>query len=90
MGNGLIRQYSICNDPSDRTRYRLGVLRETEGRGGSEAAHALEAGQHIQISEPRNHFALSGAALMQSGIVLPLAFPDTLWILDGRAEGDAP
>ena len=30
---------------------------------------------------------LSGAALMQSGLVLPLAFPDTLWILEGRAEG---
>ena len=62
LGNGLIRQYSICNDPSDHTFYRLGVLREAEGRGGSEAVHALEAEQHIQISEPRNHFALSDKA----------------------------
>ncbi|MCG8595434.1 MAG: alpha-galactosidase [Kiloniellales bacterium] len=34
---------------------------------------------------------LSGAALMRAGLVLPLAFPDTLWILEGRAlvaEGD--
>ncbi|KIC07683.1 Vanillate O-demethylase oxidoreductase [Leisingera sp. ANG-M1] len=62
LGGGLIRQYSICNAPSDRTCYRLGVLREADGRGGSEAVHALEAGQHIQISEPRNHFALSSEA----------------------------
>ncbi|MDJ0946558.1 MAG: alpha-galactosidase [Kiloniellales bacterium] len=32
--------------------------------------------------------SLSGAALMQSGLVLPLAFPDTLWILEGRAVGE--
>ena len=62
LGNGLIRQYSICNDPSDRACYRLGVLREAEGRGGSQAVHALETGQHVQISEPRNHFALSSEA----------------------------
>ena len=28
--------------------------------------------------------SLSGAALMQSGLALPLAFPDTLWIFEGR------
>ena len=28
---------------------------------------------------------LSGAALMQSGLVLPLALPHTLWIVEGRA-----
>ena len=28
---------------------------------------------------------LSGAALMRAGLVLPLAFPDTVWILEGRA-----
>lgn len=30
--------------------------------------------------------SLSGAALMQSGLILPLAFPDSLWILEGCAE----
>lgn len=31
---------------------------------------------------------LSGAALMQTGLVLPLAFPDTVWILEGRAVSE--
>jgi alpha-galactosidase len=30
--------------------------------------------------------ALSGAALMQSGIVLPVAFPDTMWLVEGIRE----
>jgi hypothetical protein len=33
---------------------------------------------------------LSGRVLMQSGIVLPLAFPDRLWIVEGhRVEGES-
>jgi len=32
--------------------------------------------------------SLFGAAPMQSGLVLPLDFPDTLWILEDRAEGE--
>lgn len=37
------------------------------------------------LLEPEG-LALSGAALMDSGILLPFAFPDTLWIVEGRAE----
>ena len=28
IGPGLIRQYSLCNAPGERHRYRLGVLRD--------------------------------------------------------------
>ncbi len=62
LNNGVVRQYSLCNDPSETDRYCLGVLRETDGRGGSEAVHNLDVGQRVEISEPRNHFALSDKA----------------------------
>lgn len=56
---GLIRQYSLCNDPTEQHRYQLGVLRDPASRGGSIAVHDQFAeGQVIRISPPRNHFAL--------------------------------
>ncbi|WP_455231139.1 PDR/VanB family oxidoreductase [Geopseudomonas aromaticivorans] len=56
---GLVRQYSLCNDPTEQHRYIIGVLRDPVSRGGSIAVHdALEEGQTIRISPPRNHFPL--------------------------------
>ena len=58
--NGVVRQYSLCNDPAESARYRVGVLREPLSRGGSVAMHeALNEGDVLDIAEPRNHFALS-------------------------------
>jgi len=59
LDGGLVRQYSLCNDPRERHRYLIAVLREPASRGGSAAMHALREGQEIEISEPRNHFALA-------------------------------
>jgi ferredoxin-NADP reductase len=55
----LVRQYSLCGDPSDRRRWRLGVLLEHEGRGGSRHIHEnLTEGAVVRVRGPRNHFAL--------------------------------
>jgi vanillate O-demethylase ferredoxin subunit len=62
LGNGLVRQYSLCNDPRETHRYLVAVLRDPNSRGGSAGMHALEAGQVLAISEPKNHFALAHAA----------------------------
>ena len=56
---GLSRQYSLSGDPHDRFRYRLGVLREPVGRGGSAYVHeVLRPGQVVGFAGPRNHFRL--------------------------------
>lgn len=59
MRPGLVRQYSLCNDPDESHRYVLGILREPNSRGGSIAVHdELAEGGTVRISAPRNHFAM--------------------------------
>lgn len=56
-GEEMIRQYSLCGDPADRGCYRIGILKEAAGRGGSAYVHEhLNAGDTIRINAPRNHF----------------------------------
>ena len=59
LPGGIVRQYSLCNDPSEAHRYQIAVLRDPASRGGSSAVHEVVAeGDVLQISAPRNHFAL--------------------------------
>lgn len=59
VAEGLIRQYSLWGDPSETDRYRLGVLLEAGGRGGSAAVHReLLEGHTVRVSVPRNTFKL--------------------------------
>ena len=59
----LVRQYSLCGDPADRFCYRIAVLREPEGRGGSAAVHdKLHPGMVIAARGPRNNFELRPAS----------------------------
>jgi len=69
----FLRQYSMSGDPSDRTKYQIGVLREDEGRGGSQLLHRIfTEGRKIFVSKPINHFPLDELAtktfLMGGGI----------------------
>jgi len=62
LGPGLERQYSLCGDPSDPTNWRIAVLREPDGRGGSAHVHEqLGQGDKVRVRGPRNHFALKPA-----------------------------
>jgi ferredoxin-NADP reductase len=59
LAPGLVRQYSLCGDPADRHAWRLAVLREAGGRGGSAHVHdRLRAGARLKARGPRNHFPL--------------------------------
>jgi ferredoxin-NADP reductase len=56
---GLVRQYSLCGDPTDRSTLRIAVLREPDGRGGSAYVHdRLSPGDRVDVAGPRNNFAL--------------------------------
>src|ERR1700686_1709357 len=59
LHGGLIRQYSLCGDPRDHGSYRIAVLLEENGRGGSRFIHdELRAGDEVRIRGPRNQFGL--------------------------------
>ncbi|WP_314961133.1 PDR/VanB family oxidoreductase [Bradyrhizobium cosmicum] len=54
LPNGLIRTYSLCNEPADNARYVIAVKREAAGRGGSRALHdEIRIGDVIGVSLPR-------------------------------------
>lgn len=59
LPNGLVRNYSLCNAPSERHRYVIGVNRDARSRGGSQYLHeTLRVGDVLTIGAPRNNFAL--------------------------------
>jgi ferredoxin-NADP reductase len=59
----LLRQYSLCNDPAERRRYNIAVLREDASRGGSRYLHdTVQVGDLVEVSLPRNSFPLDAAA----------------------------
>ncbi|MFF4209235.1 PDR/VanB family oxidoreductase [Streptomyces sp. NPDC001796] len=59
LGPGLERQYSLCGDPADRRTWRIAVLREADGRGGSAHVHEqVREGDKVRVRGPRNHFPL--------------------------------
>ncbi len=61
---GLTRQYSLCGAPCSDGLYRLGILKDQNSRGGSEALHArLSKGDTLKIKAPENLFPLAHDAM---------------------------
>lgn len=53
------RQYSLSGDPADPTAWRLGILRDAAGSGGSLYVHdRLAVGDEVSVRGPRNNFPL--------------------------------
>ena len=58
LGNDLIRQYSLCSR-LDQPTWRIAVLKEPAGRGGSQYVHDnIKPGDTVRVRGPRNHFPL--------------------------------
>jgi phthalate 4,5-dioxygenase reductase component len=56
---GLLRKYSLCNDPAERDRYLVAVKREANGRGGSSnLIDKVKAGDTLMVTAPINDFGL--------------------------------
>jgi cytochrome P450/ferredoxin-NADP reductase len=62
LPNGEVRQYSLCGTREQRGRYRVAVLREPDGTGGSSFVHdRLSVGDRVEVRGPRNNFRLEDA-----------------------------
>ncbi|GLZ36546.1 ferredoxin [Actinokineospora sp. NBRC 105648] len=84
----VVRQYSLCGDPGDLSRYRIAVLDEPAGRGGSRLVHELSEGDNLTIAPPRNNFELVDAPrhlFIAGGIgitpLIPMLATSTDWRL---------
>ncbi|RIJ78689.1 oxidoreductase [Nakamurella silvestris] len=59
LPDGSVRQYSLCSVPQERAHWRIAVLEEPAGRGGSTYVHReLRAGDEIRVRLARNTFPL--------------------------------
>ena len=62
LGPGLLRDYSLWNDPAERRRYCIAVLRERDGAGSRRLHEEVRVGDPVEVSLPRNNFPLAEEA----------------------------
>ncbi|MFG2129532.1 PDR/VanB family oxidoreductase [Streptomyces sp. NPDC048751] len=63
LPTGVVRQYSLCGPAGGGGRWRIAVLREADGRGGSRWIHDnVREGDTLRVRGPRNNFPLRPAA----------------------------
>ncbi len=59
LADGLVRSYSLLNDPRERGRYVIAVQNDPNSRGGSRYVHdVLRPGTVLTVGAPRNSFPL--------------------------------
>ncbi len=62
LGDAVWRDYSLWNDPAERRRYCIAVLREKLGEGSRRLHDAVRVGDVVEVALPRNHFPLAEEA----------------------------
>jgi ferredoxin-NADP reductase len=58
LPDGLVRQYSLCGDPADRTTWRIAVREVADGRVSRIIHRDLRPGTVMTVGVPRNNFPL--------------------------------
>lgn len=62
-GSRARRQYSLLSDPAEHAFYEIGVLRETQGGGGSRFMHEqVKEGDVLEFAAPGNEFPMAAHA----------------------------
>ena len=94
------RQYSLCGDPADTARWRIGVRAVAGGRASQLIHRALRPGALLEASTPRNNFPLLPATnylFIAGGIgvtpLLPMlreAGPRGTLVFCTKSAADAP
>ncbi|MFI5425585.1 ferredoxin reductase [Aeromicrobium sp. UC242_57] len=90
LPSGTTRQYSLCGDPADAGRWRIGVLEQPSGRGGSVEAHReLRPGVVVGVGQPRREFGLADGSqhlFVAGGIGITPILP---MLREAEARGDS-
>jgi tetrachlorobenzoquinone reductase len=58
LPSGTMRQYSLCSDPADRSRYRVAIRAVSGGLSSQFVHRKLRPGEMLAVSPPRNNFPL--------------------------------
>jgi ferredoxin-NADP reductase len=61
LPSGTMRQYSLCGDPADRSRYRVAIRAVSGGLSSQFVHRKLRPGEILAVSQPRNNFPLVDA-----------------------------
>src|SRR3546814_12634817 len=86
LGNGLVRSYSLLNDPAENHRYVIAVQKEVDGRGGSLYMHdALGVGDTLKVDCTENRFELCEDAKLSVLIAGGIGIPPLMAMEIGRA-----
>jgi vanillate O-demethylase ferredoxin subunit len=88
LAEGIVRDFSLWNDPAERTRYCIAVLRE--GLTSSRLHEEVRVGALVAGSVPRNNFPLTTGAerhlLIAGGIGITPIMAMIAELRRGRAE----
>ena len=60
LSEGIVRDFSLWNDPAERKHYCIAVLRE--GRASSQLHEEIRVSTFVAVSLPRNNFPLAAEA----------------------------
>ena len=87
-GDSSVRDYSLWNDPAERRRYCIAVLRDTHGQSSGHWHDRVRVGDLVEASMPHNNFPLTETAehylLLAGGIGIT---PIMAMIADLRRRG---